>query len=88
MFFGEFISESFGVSSHGENHKRVSRENLSGEIENIKKFNFHKNLLKMGNLFGKFTDESEVWFIMSLSDNDESVFWESKKEKKSLIYLS
>ena len=25
-FFGENISESFGVSSHGENHKRVSRE--------------------------------------------------------------
>ena len=47
VFFGEFISESFGVSSHGENHKRVSRENLSGEIENIKKFNFHKNLLKI-----------------------------------------
>ena len=55
VFFGEFISESFGVSSHGENHKRVSRENLSGEIENIKKYNFHKNLLKnnLGNLFGK-----------------------------------
>lgn len=31
-FFGEDISESFGVSSHGENHKRVSREkNLLSE---------------------------------------------------------
>ena len=37
VFFGEFISESFDVSSHGENHKRLSRENLTGEIENIKK---------------------------------------------------
>ena len=37
VFFGEFISESFDVSSHGENHKRVSRENLTGEIENVKK---------------------------------------------------
>ena len=37
VFFGEFISESFDVSSHGENHKRVSRENLTGEIENAKK---------------------------------------------------
>ena len=43
VFFGEFISESFDVSSHGENHKRVSRENLTGEIENVKKkYNFYK----------------------------------------------
>ena len=46
VFFGEFISESFGVSSHGENHKRVSRENLSGEIENIKNIIFIKNYSK------------------------------------------
>ena len=53
MFFGEFISESFDVSSHGENHKRVSRENLTGEIENIKKYNFYKNAHKN---FGKKVD--------------------------------
>ena len=53
VFFGEFISESFDVSSHGENHKRVSRENLTGEIENIKKYNFYKNAHKN---FGKKVD--------------------------------
>ena len=53
VFFGEFISESFDVSSHGENHKRVSRENLTGEIENIKKYYFYKNAHKN---FGKKVD--------------------------------